>query len=886
MVQNTKFKVQSSTSLFRLIVLLLVFVPLVADAQLRGRVTMPDGSPATYATVMLFADSNAVGTPRAYSMTDGKGKFHIKTAPSAGNWLAVRYMGYEEFKMAVGESRNDIEIKLKAKSKVLNAVKVGAKMKSVEVSGDTIKFNTEYFKTGAEDNAAEVLNKIPGMEVSDNGDVSYGGQKVDKVTIDGKDLFTSGSDGTLNTLSADALQGAEILRNAKRGSLVDDFSGRDMTTLNLKTDGRTRLNGKLAVMGGYSEKLKTENSLLLIGKKVSLSSILSANNTGDAVFSFMDYFQQIVGLENLLTWSSKGPSFSEDELAMLIPRTNIHRSLGGVASLSGNWQPSEKFRMKGNVILNGTAVDAISLSTQEFFSLGITNRHEATGHTGNGFVSAQLQQTWKPRKEIEFSNRTRVTHSSMRSLDTINEYGVVSNHTDEDNRMRRMAVEDEMVLNVELGDNLLSTHMTMEHSERNYNYALTTDGALLPLTYYTLLDSNYRIDNDRLVSSTTVAPDITYAIKLGNKYTLNTSLAVSGKTTRFDHTPERGDTVSADLTTGEASLGVELNKNKGTVRFTLGANAVETLYRSNITEIDHRSNFAILPHGSFMLHFSSTHRLTLSASMSHSEIELDRLIRQPYVTSHSSLYRGSYIDRPYSETGNVSASYYIFDQFSNTLFIVAAGISGNRFTLKPYSLQDSSTFTSTVYDNNGSSTTRYLSSNISKGLGSFPADLKLSASLQQNSSQTSVNDANGDIESLSHSVSLDFVTRSKKALNSSIGASYSSSTSMYTATVDVSSTMHQYSSNASVSLTLKKFKGTVSFAYTHLDSRTYDSDVYDLGFRMEYQLGKWRLLLRGRNLMNLDDMEWLSVSSTPYYISTTHFRKMPGYLIGGVAYRF
>ena len=63
----------------------------------------------------------------------------------------------------------------------------------VSVSGDTVKFKTDYFKDGTEETAGELLNKIPDMEVSENGNVSYAGKPVDKVLMDGKDVFSSGS---------------------------------------------------------------------------------------------------------------------------------------------------------------------------------------------------------------------------------------------------------------------------------------------------------------------------------------------------------------------------------------------------------------------------------------------------------------------------------------------------------------------------------------------------------------------------------------------------------------------------------------------------------------------------------------------------------------------
>ena len=866
--------------------LLTVAATLTASAQIKGTVTLEGKEPAPYATVMLFADSVTDGSPKAYAITDSKGGFTIKSTPTKGNYLVVRYLGYKEYREPIAASTHKVAIQLQADALKLNAVKVEAKYKSVEVSGDTIKFNTEYFKTGTEDNAAEVLNKIPGMEVGDNGEVSYAGKKVDKVTIDGKDMFSSGSDGALNTLSADAVMGAEIVQNARSNSIIDDFTGRELTTLNVKTDGRTRLNGKVSTMGGIKDKWKSENSALLIGKKLSFTAIASANNTGEAVFSFSDYFQHIVGLDNLLSSNGRGFALNEDELMMLIPPSNVYRSQSGVTTLSGNWQPSDKLKVKGSFIANGSLMDGQSLSEQEYISLGMTHHHLLESGKRNRFFSGQLQETWKPRKHIEVSNRTRVAHTGMFTNDSLDESGINDLLAVEDNQMRKLSIDEEMVTNIEMGDNLLSAHFGINHEQRNYSYGLTTDQMLLPAIYYMPFDNLYQMDNRRTYTTTEITPDLTYALKLGKRFTLNTTLALDHHSTLFNYHPLDSADVDADLTSDKLNAHVELNKNKGLFRFSLGNNFNWRHYKSSIDDLDGSKTFSMLPHASLMLSFSSTHRLSLSASLSESDIELERLIRDPLVTGYKSLYAGSYVTSPISNGKNINLNYYLYDLFSNTLFFANAGITANNFTLRPYTLQDSTIATSTIYRNDGEYATRYLTANMSKGLGSWPIDAKLSGSLSQSESSTTVNGTNGTLSSISKSASLAFVSRSKKAFNGEIGATYTRSESQYLNLSDNTSSMVQYGGHAAASVTFKKLRVEVRFTYTHLDNGAGSSENYDLGFRAEYRMARWRLQLRGSNLTNLNRMSWMSVDTTPYYISRTTFRRMPGYLIAGVAYRF
>ena len=872
-----------------LLTLLLMLLALCGStqAQVKGHVVLEDGSPAAYATAMLFADSNTSGTPPAYAITNAKGHFSIDAKRTAGAWLVVRYLGCKEYRQPLPAKSGIIEIKLQTDAKRLGEVTVEERYKSVEVSGDTIKFNTEYFKTGAEDNAAEVLNKIPGMEVDDNGDVSYGGKKVDRITVDGRDLFASGSDGALNTLSADAIKGAEIVRNARSNSIIDEFSGRELTTLNLKTDGRTRVNGKVSALAGYRNMGKSENSVLLMGKKVALTGILSANNTGEAVFSFSDYIRHVVGLDNLLSGRGRGFSFSDDELSMLIPPSNVYHSANGVATLSGTWQPSSKMKVKGSLIGNANALDAESLSIQEFYGLDLTNTHRLGSNSGNRFYSGNLQETWKPNDRIEISNSTRLTNTSMQQHDTLAEHGMADIDTWEKTHMRKVGISDEMVMNMQFdNDNLLSAHISFDHSRRNFSYGLFTNQALLPLPYYPPDGTLLKLDNNRHITHTQFSPDITYAIKLGHLFTLNATLAYAHTLSTFEHSTQQGDSTSATLASDNGSVDLSISKTKGVLRFSVGAEAVANRYHSTIGDIDGSHNSALLPNASIGLAFSSTHRIDLSASLSQSDIELENLLREPMVNGYNSLYGGSYIVDPRSKAANLSLNYYIYDLFSATMFVASAGVTRNRFTLKPYTQQDSSIVTRTVYDNNGQMQTEYLTAQLSKGLGDLPADLKVGGTVQHSASQTTINLTDGNLQSTSASVTVGCVTRSKKAINGEVGGSFITSASALGDSSFPHSSMNQYGAHAAIILNLRHLTGEVRFAYSYADNGSYQRDVYEIGFRVEYRIGKWRMLLRGSNVMNLGGMDWLSIASTANYLSTTQYRKVPGYILLGIAYRF
>ena len=639
-------------------------------------------------------------------------------------------------------------------------------------------------------------------------------------------------------------------------------------------------------MGGLPSNIKTENSLMFIGKKLSFNAVLSGNNLGEQVFSFSDYLTNIVGLDNLLYSGGTLFNLSSDEVSMLIPNSSVYRSLAGFSSLSGTYQASDKLKIKGSVMASGNRDDAFSESEQDYFLMGLTNFHRTANRTGNTFFSTQLQETWKPSEKVEFSNRTRYVRTSMNDDDTLTERGMSSINSFNTSDMVKHAISDEMVLNMKQGDNLVSIHLTGSHQRRNYTYDLFTDRMLLPTSYYAIEGDGYAIRHDKEVRQTSLAPDVTYALSLGKQYKLNTTLAFEHIGDEFSYTPESGDSIDAWLTTNEARLSVALNKNKGLFQFSLGMEGVVDGYGSSIGDIDGSTRGGLYPSARLELDFSSTNRLSLSANMGQSAIELAELLRQPLVTSYNSLFDSSYIVDPRSKSEHVNMNYFLQDEFSNTTFFAGASVSHNHFSVKSYTVQDTTIFTRSRTDNNGESLSEYVYASLSKGLGSLPADLRLNGNYSRSQSQTTVNMVDGNVVSNSISGSLRVVTRSKKVVNGELGVNYSTSKSAYSQLAGVTSSMYSYGASGALTVAVKQFKGEARFSYSNTVGSNYEKDYFNLSFKAEYKVKNWRFILRGSNLLYLDDIDALAVNNTSTYISTTRYRKIPGYIIAGIGYRF
>ena len=69
---------------------------------------------------------------------------------------------------------------------MLEGINIVAKM-PVTVKGDTIIYNADSFKNGSERKLKDVLEKLPGVEINDAGQIEVEGKAVEKIMVDGKE---------------------------------------------------------------------------------------------------------------------------------------------------------------------------------------------------------------------------------------------------------------------------------------------------------------------------------------------------------------------------------------------------------------------------------------------------------------------------------------------------------------------------------------------------------------------------------------------------------------------------------------------------------------------------------------------------------------------------
>lgn len=218
-----------------LIALLLSCVTLFAYSQslIQGTILNAEKKPVDGAVVSVIANQT---TMIGYGIADDAGKYKIKIKPDVSPLhLTVSAMGYESAKTAIDNESQTKDITLK--TKVFELREVTVKSDRIWKRNDTLVYSVDAFKSTQDRTIADLLKKLPGIEVSESGAVKYQGESINKFYIEGMDLMQTKYGLVTNNLPVNAVQNVEVIENHQPVKALSETVFSEKAAINLKLKG-------------------------------------------------------------------------------------------------------------------------------------------------------------------------------------------------------------------------------------------------------------------------------------------------------------------------------------------------------------------------------------------------------------------------------------------------------------------------------------------------------------------------------------------------------------------------------------------------------------------------------------------------------------------------
>lgn len=241
-------------------------------------IVMDAGSELTidYATVVIKDKTS--GEIVAGTTTEGGGKFSLKSRTSDIS-LEVSFIGYGTYNIEDLEFENAIafvgKVPLEADAQALDEVLIRADKSTTEFKLDKRVFNVgaDLSSTGA--GALEVLNNVPSVNVSIEGDVSLRGSTGVQILINGKpSILSDDASNALGTITADMIDKIEVITNPSAKYEAEGTAG--IINIVLKKNEKKGLNGSISLNTGTPHNHSVGLSLNRRSEKFNLFTQLGA----------------------------------------------------------------------------------------------------------------------------------------------------------------------------------------------------------------------------------------------------------------------------------------------------------------------------------------------------------------------------------------------------------------------------------------------------------------------------------------------------------------------------------------------------------------------------------------------------------------------------------
>ncbi|MFT5925987.1 MAG: hypothetical protein ACI9WL_000730, partial [Rubritalea sp.] len=288
-----------------LLVLLSCFIISLASAQsvkISGVVVDSTGTPLQMANVIAYQQDKNLG---AFGITNDAGKYQLLNLKKDSTYVVkVSFLGLKTMVDTIKNIQdNSIKNYLMLEDQnMLDAVNIVYDM-PVSIRGDTIIYNADSFTNGTERKLGDVLDKLPGMEVNEDGDIQVEGKTVERVLVDGKEFFEGDSRLATKNIPADAIDKVEVLKNYNNvGQLKGLGNDEDRIAINIRLKKGKKnfwfgeVTGSLG-QGDAAVRYQAKPKAFYYSPDVSINILTDFNNLGIQSFTFADY-RRFVGFKS------------------------------------------------------------------------------------------------------------------------------------------------------------------------------------------------------------------------------------------------------------------------------------------------------------------------------------------------------------------------------------------------------------------------------------------------------------------------------------------------------------------------------------------------------------------------------------------------------------
>lgn len=247
-----------------------------------------------YASITILRAKDSV--LEAYTRSKEDGTFTAQVSDEGSYTVLVTFPSFADYVETVKLSPQKPEINMGKISMVtrahlLSEFVLKQQIAAIKIKGDTTEYVADSFKVREGATVEELLRKLPGIQVSKNGDITAQGETVQKIMVDGEEFFTDDPKIVTKSLQAKAVDKVQVFdKKSEQAEFtgIDDGVREKTINLKLKDNMKRGFFGKAVAGGGTNGFFENQLMLNAFKNKRQLSFFGIAANTGKMGLGWQD----------------------------------------------------------------------------------------------------------------------------------------------------------------------------------------------------------------------------------------------------------------------------------------------------------------------------------------------------------------------------------------------------------------------------------------------------------------------------------------------------------------------------------------------------------------------------------------------------------------------
>ena len=673
----------------------LISLSLQAQIKMQGVVKDSIGQPLELANVIAINQSTQA--LESYSITSADGKYKLGLSKASVYTIQVSYIGMKTISNVMNTAASDIDKDFTLyQENALDEIELTYEM-PVTVKGDTIVYNADSFKNGTERKLEDILEKLPGVEVTDDGEIEVEGRIVSKVMVDGKDFFDGDSKIATKNIPSNAVDKVEVLKNyAEVSQLRSVTNNQDNVAINIKLkSGKKRFwfgNVTAGIGDSDNEALYlAQPKLFYYSPEYSINLIADLNNVGEIAFNRRDFNNFTGGFRAPSSSSGTNLNLGDNTLGFLNLQNNRAKDVNtkfGAANFS--YSPKKTLDLSGFAILTSSRVEIEQNTFKRYTNPNFNIPDETTQSQTNqksdlGLLKLSAKYIPDSSNQLDYEILGRLTKEDQLQLfnssvlGSTNQNEQATPYSVNQNLNYYYTLDEKNIFAIEaqhlIKDEDPFYNAILEDKDNYENTALAL--GLEPSQL------NYDVVQEKMIFSNQLDAKLDYWHILSPKSDLNFTFGSilskqefdsdfyqyldSGSI--FDPTPEINDgykTNDVSYLFTDIYLGTHYRLRTG--KFTISPGLSTHLYKATNTQLNRKYTdnfFRVLPDLNVRLQLKKSEQLILNYRMRTQFTDVTQLARALVLNNYNTIYSGNQ-ELESALSHNINLAYYSFNLFNYT----------------------------------------------------------------------------------------------------------------------------------------------------------------------------------------------------------------------------